>query len=360
MEVCDDPPPKSALAPLLSTRRVPLHFQRMFRAAGLVAAAAAALVFWGPWHQSSTRRIVALGDIHGDYAHATEVLRAAGILYADDTWAGNDTIFVSTGDTVDRGDDTIRLYRLFQSLRNQSHAHGGDVINVLGNHEMMNAMLDWRYVTQGDIESFGSWEARRDAMSLHGWLGQEWMQHYNVTVNIPLLADDAMPYFPTHQASFVHGGIQPVFANMGITQMNGDGHSLLKKALGTTDGKLRVTQSEHALWSADGPFWFRGYALDDEAHACAMSHDAQQALGVYALVMGHTPHKQGIQMRCAPAAPLFIIDTGLSSAYGGTPDALEIVSRSERTWRSHCISTTFSGIRRDARRRVLHEMRMCR
>ena len=84
------------------------------QAAWLVAWALGLAALCLPWPRvvGETRRIVALGDIHGDYAHATAVLRAAGLLHAHhDAWAGGKTVFVSTGDTIDRGDDTIRLYQ---------------------------------------------------------------------------------------------------------------------------------------------------------------------------------------------------------------------------------------------------------
>ena len=54
------------------------------QAAWLVAWALGLAALCLPWPRvvGETRRIVALGDIHGDYAHATAVLRAAGLLHA--------------------------------------------------------------------------------------------------------------------------------------------------------------------------------------------------------------------------------------------------------------------------------------
>ena len=51
------------------------------QAAWLVAWALGLAALYLPWPRvvGETRRIVALGDIHGDYAHATAVLRAAGL-----------------------------------------------------------------------------------------------------------------------------------------------------------------------------------------------------------------------------------------------------------------------------------------
>ena len=39
-----------------------------------------------------------------------------------------------------RGDDTIALYSLMDTLRGQARARGGDVLSHLGNHEYMNAI----------------------------------------------------------------------------------------------------------------------------------------------------------------------------------------------------------------------------
>ena len=85
-----------------------------------------------PWK----KRIVAVGDLHGDLAHALRVLRAASIVDHRAKWIGKTATLVQTGDIVDRGKDTIALYRLFDLLREQAAEVGGEVISLLGNHEV--------------------------------------------------------------------------------------------------------------------------------------------------------------------------------------------------------------------------------
>lgn len=53
---------------------------------------------------------------------------------------GGEDQLVQTGDIVDRGTDTIQLYRYFMKLRDDARMAGGDVHNLLGNHEIMNAV----------------------------------------------------------------------------------------------------------------------------------------------------------------------------------------------------------------------------
>lgn len=117
-----------------------------------------------------SQRIVAVGDLHGDVHHAIRVLKMAGLVDHRNKWIGKRSILgeaetesalrralcvcvqtvadlrrltVQTGDIVDRGKDVIPLYHLFDELRLQAAAAGGAVINLLGNHEYMNAMGDW-------------------------------------------------------------------------------------------------------------------------------------------------------------------------------------------------------------------------
>lgn len=49
-----------------------------------------------------TRRIVAVGDIHGDLDNAGRVLEMAGVVDEDGNWSGNIDVFVQTGDIIDR------------------------------------------------------------------------------------------------------------------------------------------------------------------------------------------------------------------------------------------------------------------
>ena len=54
-------------------------------------------------------RIVAIGDLHGDYKNYLEVLRIAGLIDKRGKWSGGKTHLVQTGDIPDRGPDTIKI-----------------------------------------------------------------------------------------------------------------------------------------------------------------------------------------------------------------------------------------------------------
>ena len=130
---------------------------------------------WQPIAKSSTvvpNRIVAVGDLHGDLKNTLATFKMARLIDSQRNWIAGNTILVQTGDVVDRGDDTIELYKLMMKLQMQANEAGGSVLSLLGNHEVMNVNNDLRYVSQGDYDSFGGSEKRKQAWSQNGWLGK--------------------------------------------------------------------------------------------------------------------------------------------------------------------------------------------
>ncbi|KAG0151763.1 hypothetical protein CROQUDRAFT_650800 [Cronartium quercuum f. sp. fusiforme G11] len=297
------------------------------------------------------QRIVAVGDLHGDFPHAVRVLRLAEVIDMRNKWIGKKTILVQTGDVVDRGRDTIVLYQLMDRLRVEAKAAGGAVVSLLGNHEYMNALGDWRYVTEDDIKTFGGKANRRKVMSSAGWIGQTWLTNYSVAARVPYgldfphlpeiseLSTNPTSYFETivlHStddpflyaaAAFVHGGITPEYATIGITEINRVGHSFLERALQNVkaNGGLPsgTPHDERMFYSEHGPLWERSYALEENEEAiCQQIETVIKTLKVRRLIMGHTPQFKGILGRCT--GKILLIDTGISSAYGGALSALEI------------------------------------
>jgi len=48
------------------------------------------------------RRIVAVGDLHGDFGNARKVLEMSGVIDEGGKWTGQVDFFVQTGDIIDR------------------------------------------------------------------------------------------------------------------------------------------------------------------------------------------------------------------------------------------------------------------
>ena len=99
-------------------------------------------------------RIVAIGDIHGDYENYIATLKAAGLVDKKEKWSGGETHLVQTGDIPDRGPDTQKIIEHLENLEKQAERKGGRVHALIGNHEAMNVYGDLRYVSPGEYEAF--------------------------------------------------------------------------------------------------------------------------------------------------------------------------------------------------------------
>ena len=69
--------------------------------------------------ESFTRRIVVLGDIHGDYQQCIKSLVMCGVTDGNGHWIANDNILVQMGDLLDRGDDSKAVMDLFIRLQEE-------------------------------------------------------------------------------------------------------------------------------------------------------------------------------------------------------------------------------------------------
>ncbi len=240
-------------------------------------------------------RVVAIGDLHGDLDNALATLRLAGIIDDSGAWAAGTTTLVQTGDVTDRGPDSKQLLDLLWRLQDEAKAAGGQVLPLLGNHEVMNLQGDLRYVHPGDFDTFGGKDARSKAFSAQGDYGRRM-----ATMNIAATAGDAV---------FVHGGIRPEWAAGGLDALN-------------ERGRKGYFDSGAAIIGETGPLWYRGYANNDESTACVTLRDALDKLGVKRMVVGHTTQRTGkIATRCG--GRLHLIDVGIAAHYGGNLAAWE-------------------------------------
>jgi hypothetical protein len=318
-------------------------------------------------------RVVAIGDIHGAYSEYTALLKSAGLIDDKLAWSGGRATLVQTGDYTDRGAGVRQVLDLIMRLEREAKKSGGQVVALLGNHEIMNLIGDWRDVTPEICASFtktavdDGCAAYRQAMSPSGTYGR-WLRDKQIAARV----GDSL---------FMHAGINPARpAPRSIDEVNeraraeirrldqyrqrlvrsklADESLTLQQMLDVSATQLRLASEaiaankadgtplpeldvpllreaqqmmDIATWSLvdpEGPMWFRGYALWQEAETSPQVFALLDALKVTRIVVGHsvTPDRK---IATRYGGRVYVIDTGmLASTYKGTPSALEITGGS--------------------------------
>lgn len=250
-------------------------------------------------------RLVAIGDLHGDLQSTRRALRLAGAIDEKDQWKGGALVVVQTGDQIDRGDDDRAIVDLFDALRDQAKKAGGEVIAMSGNHEIMNAQADFRYVTPGGFQAFAeppgsvSEQGRGKAFAPGGPYAKRLAERPVVLV----VGDNV----------FAHGGVLPKHVTYGIDRMNDEVAAFFR---GAAPAPPKVVVSE------DGPVWTRMYSAAPGREECQVLDQALHAIGAKRMVVGHTVQRAGISPACDDK--VFRIDTGMSRFYQGPIEVLAI------------------------------------
>src|SRR5215213_1382042 len=107
-----------------------------------------------PCEFDNVERIVAVGDVHGAYDRLLEILRAAAVIDSRNRWIGGRTHLVQTGDVLDRGPDSRQALEFLRRLARDADRQGGRVHALIGNHEVMRLLGDFRYVVPGEYAGF--------------------------------------------------------------------------------------------------------------------------------------------------------------------------------------------------------------
>jgi hypothetical protein len=109
-------------------------------------------------------RILAIGDIHGSLDGFVAILTRAGLVDGARAWSGGAAMLVQTGDYTDRGEGVRGVMDLLMALEPQAKKAGGEVIVLLGNHEVMNLIGETRDVTPEIFATFAdsNSESRRE------------------------------------------------------------------------------------------------------------------------------------------------------------------------------------------------------
>ncbi|UOR16421.1 metallophosphoesterase [Qipengyuania aquimaris] len=324
-------------------------------------------------NEAAASRIVAVGDLHGDYEAWEDIARQAALIDEEGRWSGADNMLVQLGDITDRGPDSLTIIRHLQSLGEQAEAVGGSVTVLLGNHEAMNVIGDLRYVDPGEYEAFrddssearreSTWKANREAIEAFYkerqpelsseemrdmWFAEtplgmlEHRRAWRPGGELGSWAASLPAVAKVGRTLFVHGGLSEEMTREAIAMLN-DRHEY---ALGSGDAIDRSI-----LEAPLGPLWYRGnvrreepapedparLTREEELATVLTRYDADR------LLVAHTPSVSGIVTDLG--GRLIRVDTGISSHYGGPRSFLviegDVLTAHEKngdgTWKSRTL-----------------------
>ncbi|MGD2246456.1 MAG: metallophosphoesterase, partial [Candidatus Aminicenantes bacterium] len=309
---------------------------------------------------TGVERIVAVGDLHGDYDNFIEILKDPEIGILDDNlrWIAGKTHLVQIGDIMDRGPDAKKIFVLLKRLEGEAEESGGKVHMLIGNHEEMNisdiafdrrgyvsveqlmSFLPEEYIEkeerkirkrlkipssdEGDSKSEinpnirAFWEEKiRNSMNVTLPTRRHVRWHYRREFN-----KNYAPWILQHNAAikingiiFVHGGISEKYSTWPLQRLN----DRLRKEL----EMFRVARllgreprpTYEIVFDENGPLWYRDYSYRGPEFEPILDKILKN-LGATSIVTAHTPRPLENEAEMSRySGKVWIIDTNISSVY---------------------------------------------
>lgn len=308
------------------------------------------------------QRLLAIGDLHGDLEATILSLKKADVISQDISnnekdirqihWTGGKSFVVQLGDQIDRvrpsslyqnlcrpddpelvedeGND-LKIMCLFDQLDKEAREVGGRCISILGNHELMNADGDFRYVSPREFCEFGNYfRASRSQKNRDIPFG--YIERKSAFTPGGVLAKRMAAYrYAVVQVGswlFVHGSLHPEVAKKySLSKIN---QSISNWLLNTDkDNTADIDFLYHNENDTVSPFWSRLYSdhedFNDEKkkqffETLEYVNDVnknEQSVTAKGMIVGHSPQfMYGKPMNSDLDGRLWRVDVGVSRAFG--------------------------------------------
>jgi hypothetical protein len=344
------------------------------------------------WEWQGVERVVAIGDVHGEYDKLVPLLTGIGLTDSNLKWIGGKAHLILCGDLLDRGKKERAVMDLLMRLQQEAKKDGGKVHVLLGNHDVMNLVRDLRYVDKANYADFSKEEKSRDRKRGFDSFKRLYADQKLKEAQLRAAFDEKYPpgYFgrlkafelrgkygawlldhPTlikiNDVVYVHAGLREEVSAAGIEKTNKQVQKSIKDfvrhsrtlepyikgpagfdefyaaalaiAGESSSGQIpreladaargMVRELEGLVFSPNGPFWYRGNSQEDENFEWYHIRESLKHLGSKKLVIAHTPTKNGtINARFSDS--LYRTDVGM--VYGHLPLALELTTQQARVF----------------------------
>jgi hypothetical protein len=288
------------------------------------------------------KRIIVIGDIHGDWEMTLQSLQIAKLVDKNGTWIGGDTVVVQVGDQVDRcrysgvpcnqkgatnpdeGNDW-KILQYFTQLNKEAQKVGGAVYSLIGNHELANVRGDLRYVSYEGLKEFDNYKKPDGTGFKDGKDARLWAFDFGNPIS-EFLACTRQVALIIGSNLFVHGGILPKIAKKySVRNLNQlmTLYLLDKLKPDSSSFKQSINSNESPLWTRIyGNMGLQQYSkntqhldLDSAKDKCSsLLNPLKEIYKVDKIFVGHTPLlDHGIGSVCD--GKVWLTDYGLSKAF---------------------------------------------
>jgi len=252
-------------------------------------------------------KVYAIGDIHGDYQAFINVLKKSELIDSNENWIGGQAHVIQIGDILDRRtrmdditdeDSEFKIIALILKLQLESFEMGGGFHPVIGNHELMNIMGDFQYVSPMGLRHFKSREERLKYFEIGNHFCKYLACGWNPVVKIGDLL-------------FCHGGISyNISQKYSIYEIN----MIMRDTLYGNKEHIHKPYFQELFLSPTSILWNRQYSNFDIKDITNKKLDKIfNTYKVKYMIVGHTPQMNGIVFK---QNRVFCIDTGMSKSFG--------------------------------------------
>lgn len=214
-----------------------------------------------PTYIGPKSRVIVFGDVHGDISRVTRALYNLRVITPEFKWIADppDTIIVQMGDQIDSRHRTggpedspdaawetlpdVEVLYFFDRLDRLARAHGGRALSLIGNHEFMNTLGVFDYVSANSLNRVAY---RYEKFQPGGPLATEILAKRNIVLKI----GDIL---------FVHGGLlksHVLLTSGDLAKINETARKYLRKEPLNSREKLWISA---LLNDENGMIWTREY-----------------------------------------------------------------------------------------------------
>lgn len=257
------------------------------------------------------RRVVAIGDLHGDLRAFGAIASECGLVDERGSWSGGDAHLVLMGDLMGGVHSRLLIHALMR-LEREARRSGGRVHALLGNHDLMPVAGRFGKLTRGERQIW-----RRDDFRGDGPYAA-WVQARPTILKIGRIL-------------YVHAGLDRWALDTDPGEVNAHVRAWIAHHQG--NGPKPPQETRWAFDDDDGPMWTRAFRPGRRRPKDAPSKKTLRAilerLGAERIVLGHSPTADGSIVLEHPhyGESVVLIDTRISDDERGRLGALIVQGR---------------------------------